>query len=61
MFDGFDIAMFAVSLPWLMEEWNLSPVQAGAVGSYSLVGMMVEGDIARHGARPAGARAGVAR
>jgi AAHS family benzoate transporter-like MFS transporter len=41
MFDGFDIAMFGVSLPWLMEEWNLSPVQAGAVGSYSLVGMMV--------------------
>lgn len=41
MFDGFDIAMFGVSLPWLMEEWNLTPVQAGAVGSYSLVGMMV--------------------
>ncbi|WP_257985763.1 MFS transporter [Bacillus sp. M6-12] len=41
MFDGFDIVMFGVSLPWLMEEWSLSPVEAGAVGSYSLVGMMV--------------------
>lgn len=41
MFDGFDIAMFGVSLPWLMEEWKLTPVQAGAVGSYSLVGMMI--------------------
>ncbi|WP_180954952.1 MFS transporter [Bacillus sp. V3-13] len=41
MFDGFDIAMYGVSLPWLMEEWSLTPVQAGAVGSYSLVGMMI--------------------
>ncbi len=40
-FDGFDIAMYGVGLPWMMEEWNLSPLQAGAVGSYSLFGMMV--------------------
>ena len=33
-FDGFDIAMYGVGLPWMMEEWNLSPLQAGAVGSY---------------------------
>src|SRR6478672_5376818 len=39
-FDGFDIAMYGVGLPWMMEEWNLSPLQAGAVGSYSLFGMM---------------------
>ena len=25
----------------MMEEWNLSPLQAGAVGSYSLFGMMI--------------------
>lgn len=25
----------------MMEEWNLSSVQAGAVGSYSLFGMMM--------------------
>jgi MFS transporter, AAHS family, benzoate transport protein len=40
-FDGYDIAMYGVSLPWLMEEWNLTPVTAGAIGSYSLVGMMI--------------------
>lgn len=40
-FDGFDIAMYGVGLPWMMEEWNLSTLQAGAVGSYSLFGMMI--------------------
>ena len=40
-FDGFDIAMYGVGLPWMMEEWNLSALQAGAVGSYSLFGMMI--------------------
>ena len=40
-FDGFDIAMYGVGLPWMMEEWNLSAIQAGAVGSYSLFGMMI--------------------
>ncbi|KAA9022633.1 MFS transporter [Niallia endozanthoxylica] len=40
-FDGFDIAMYGVGMPWMMEEWNLSALQAGAVGSYSLFGMMI--------------------
>ena len=40
-FDGYDIAMYGVGLPWMMEEWNLSALQAGAVGSYSLFGMMI--------------------
>lgn len=40
-FDGFDIAMYGVGLPWMMEELNLTPIEAGAVGSYSLIGMMV--------------------
>ena len=40
-FDGFDIAMYGVGMPWMMEEWNLTPLQAGAVGSYSLFGMMI--------------------
>ncbi|MDT3761976.1 MFS transporter [Priestia filamentosa] len=40
-FDGYDIAMYGVGLPWMMEEWNISSVQAGAVGSYSLFGMLV--------------------
>ncbi|WVX84491.1 MFS transporter [Niallia oryzisoli] len=40
-FDGYDIAMYGVGLSWMMEEWTLTAVQAGAIGSYSLVGMMV--------------------
>jgi MFS transporter, AAHS family, benzoate transport protein len=40
-FDGYDIAMYGVGMPWMMKEWNLSALQAGAVGSYSLLGMMI--------------------
>ncbi|WHF44710.1 MFS transporter [Bacillus licheniformis] len=40
-FDGYDIAMYGVSLPWLMEEWSLTAIQAGAIGSYTLIGMML--------------------
>ncbi|MDM5200203.1 MFS transporter [Fictibacillus enclensis] len=40
-FDGYDIAMYGVGLPWMMKEWGLSPIQAGAVGSYSLFGMLL--------------------
>ncbi|MFE5428806.1 MFS transporter [Peribacillus simplex] len=40
-FDGFDIAMYGVGLPLMMEEWNLTPVEAGGIASYSLFGMMV--------------------
>ena len=29
-FDGYDIAMYGVGLPWMMGEWKLSPLQAGA-------------------------------
>lgn len=31
-FDGYDIAMYGVGLPWMMEEWNLSSVQAVQLG-----------------------------
>ncbi|KAA9027014.1 MFS transporter [Niallia endozanthoxylica] len=40
-FDGYDIAMYGVGLSSMMAEWNLTPMQAGAVGSYSLIGMML--------------------
>ncbi|WP_409304113.1 MFS transporter [Peribacillus sp. SCS-155] len=40
-FDGFDIAMYGVGLPLMMEDFGLSIVEAGAVGSYTLIGMMV--------------------
>ncbi|MGG0736842.1 MFS transporter [Niallia taxi] len=40
-FDGFDIAMYGVGLPLMMEDFKLTSVEAGAVGSYTLVGMML--------------------
>jgi MFS transporter, AAHS family, benzoate transport protein len=40
IFDGYDTAVFGAILPPMMQEWHLSPVQAGALGSYSLFGML---------------------
>ncbi len=40
IFDGYDLFIFGVVLPTLMKEWSLTPVQAGALGSYALFGMM---------------------
>lgn len=41
IFDGYDLAVLGVILPKLMAEWGLSATQAGLLGSYTLVGMMV--------------------
>lgn len=40
IFDGYDLVIYGVVLPVLMQEWNLTPLQAGALGSYALFGMM---------------------
>jgi len=40
IFDGYDLGLLGAVLPVLMEEWSLSPVQAGALGSYALFGMV---------------------
>ncbi|WP_313295631.1 MFS transporter [Diaphorobacter sp.] len=40
VFDGYDLFIYGAVLPVLMKEWGLSPVQAGALGSYALFGMM---------------------
>lgn len=41
IFDGYDLVVYGVVLPVLMQEWDLTPVQAGALGSYALFGMMI--------------------
>lgn len=41
IFDGYDLVIYGVVLPSLMAEWGLSSVQAGALGSCALVGMML--------------------
>ena len=40
IFDGYDTAVFGAILPPMMKEWHLSAVEAGALGSYSLFGML---------------------
>ena len=40
IFDGYDLFIYGVVLPVLMQQWQLTPVQAGALGSYALFGMM---------------------
>lgn len=40
IFDGYDLVIYGVVLPLLMKEWNLTPVEAGTLGSYALFGMM---------------------
>ncbi|WP_042347266.1 MFS transporter [Bacillus massiliigorillae] len=41
IFDGYDLNMYGVVLPSLMKEWNLTAIQAGIIGSYALLGMML--------------------
>src|SRR3990167_1358508 len=40
IFDGYDLFIYGVVLPVIMREWGLTPLQAGALGSYALFGMM---------------------
>ncbi len=41
IFDGYDLAVLGVILPKIMTEWGLTGAQAGLLGSYTLIGMMV--------------------
>ncbi|GAB7386949.1 aromatic acid/H+ symport family MFS transporter [Bacillaceae bacterium] len=41
VFDGFDLVVYGSVVPVLIKEWGISPVQAGALGSYALFGMML--------------------
>ncbi|MDH4566496.1 aromatic acid/H+ symport family MFS transporter [Pseudomonas sp. BN414] len=40
IFDGYDLVIYGVVLPALMQTWGLSALQAGLLGSCALVGMM---------------------
>lgn len=41
IFDGYDLVVYGTTLPTMMAEWQLSPKQAGAIGSYALMGMLI--------------------
>jgi len=40
IFDGYDLVIYGVVLPILMDQWNLNPYVAGLLGSSALFGMM---------------------
>lgn len=40
VFDGYDLIVYGSVVATLMEEWSLTSVQAGTLGSYALIGMM---------------------
>ncbi|SDH47491.1 MFS transporter, AAHS family, benzoate transport protein [Planococcus glaciei] len=40
-FDSFDLVIYSSVIPLIMEEWAITPVQAGAIGSYGFIGMMI--------------------
>lgn len=40
IFEGYDLFIYGVVLTVIMREWRLTPLQAGALGSYALFGMM---------------------
>ena len=39
--DGYDVFIYGAILPQLMEQWNLTPPQAGSLASWALFGMMI--------------------
>jgi len=39
--EGYNIFLYGSVLPVLVAEWSLSSVQAGLIGSYGLIGMMI--------------------
>lgn len=41
IFDGYDLVIYGVVLPSLMQTWGLTALQAGMLGSTALVGMML--------------------
>ena len=41
VFDGYDLVVYGSVVPVLMKGWNLTAIQAGAIGSYALIGMMI--------------------
>ncbi|VVO26042.1 MFS transporter [Pseudomonas fluorescens] len=41
VFDGYDLVIYGVVLPALMQDWGLTAVEAGLLGSCALFGMML--------------------
>jgi MFS transporter, AAHS family, benzoate transport protein len=39
--DGYDLVVYGAIVPQLMKEWSLTPIQAGVIGSYAMIGMLL--------------------
>jgi MFS transporter, AAHS family, benzoate transport protein len=46
VFDGYDLVIYGTVLPSLMLKWGITPLQAGALGSYAVIGLACGGFIA---------------
>lgn len=40
-FDGYDLVVYGTTVPALMAQWHIGPAQAGTLGSYALIGMLL--------------------
>jgi MFS transporter, AAHS family, benzoate transport protein len=40
-FDGYDVVIYGASVPLLIQEWGISDVTAGAIGSYTAIGTAI--------------------
>lgn len=45
LFDGYDMVIYASVVPRLMDEWQLSAIEAGTLGSCALFGMLFGGTL----------------
>ena len=41
IFDGYDTQILSYAMPHIMRKWHLTPIQAGSIMSYGLVGLMI--------------------
>lgn len=41
VFDGYDLVIYGSVLPLLMKNWGISPLEAGSLASYAMIGMMI--------------------
>ncbi|MGY1631813.1 MFS transporter [Geodermatophilus sp. SYSU D01186] len=43
VFDGYDLVVYGTTVPSILafEEWGVTPAEAGAIGSYALIGMLI--------------------
>ena len=43
IFDGYDLVVYGTTVPSILafEEWGVTPAEAGAIGSYALIGMLI--------------------